>query len=120
MKKLLIFTLFVILYTACQPRELPSKIAISETNITLKISHQSNKAELDNFKTQMEQKGFKVDFSGSEFDENGQIEKLQYSINTPKGGGGSATVEFSKLKYNYYGFTYDIPTGQFTVGEQAD
>jgi uncharacterized protein YxeA len=120
MKKILIFTLVILLYSACQPRELPSKISISETNVTLKVSHQSTKLELDNFKAQMIEKGFKVDFTGSEFDETGKITKLKYSITTPKGGGGSATVEFSKLKYNYYGFSYDMPTGQFIVGEQEE
>jgi hypothetical protein len=116
----LIFLLALITFCACQPRELPSKISVSDTNVTLKVSHQSTKAELDTFGMSLISKGYKVDFKGSEFDEDGKIKKLQYSITTPKGGGGSSTVEFSKLKYNYYGFSYDIQSGQFTVGEQKD
>jgi hypothetical protein len=121
MKNIILIALFGFLFvTACQPRELPSQINVSPQSIELKVSHQSNQAELDKFKADLEKEGFTMDFTGSEFNPDGKIKILKFEVRTPKKTGAASTVEFSKLKYNYYGFTYDRVKGIITVGEQEE
>ncbi len=121
MKKILFACLLGILcFTACQPRELPSKINITESEIELRVSHQSTKPELDKFKSELEAQGFKMDFTGSEFGPDGKVTNLKFSVTTPKNSGAAGGAKFSDLKYNYYGFVYNKERGEITVGELKD
>ncbi len=100
---------------ACSPKELPTITQLSEEKTVLKLSHQSTKSEMEDFAQRAKELGFSIDFSASEFFDNGKLRRLSLSVATPIGQSGRTTADGVTLQFQYYGFVWE-KNGNFLIG----
>ncbi|MBK9733704.1 MAG: hypothetical protein IPO92_01540 [Saprospiraceae bacterium] len=81
---------------------------VSEKKLTLlKLSHQSTKTEMSEFsKAIAMDQGIIMDFSTSEFFEDGKLRKLKLTVILPDNTGGKTSADLTTLQFKYYGFQY--------------
>jgi len=105
MKNILILSL-LFLFSSCQPKDLPTVLTQSEGYALMKISHETTKKELTEMAQKLTEQGIKIDFSSSEFFEDGKLRSLKLGVETPDGNRGSTSADLVVLQFNYYGFLY--------------
>jgi hypothetical protein len=99
---------FLLLLTlSCTPKSLPTVFEAREGFALLKASHEITKTELQQIKEDLAVMGFDMDYSKSQFFEDGKIQRLTISVLTPEGAAGSTSADLVTLQYKYYGFRYD-------------
>jgi len=117
MKNIFIFFL-IISFTSCQPKELPTILEQVEGFTVMKVSHQTSKAELTSMAKKLAEQGIDIDFSKSEFFEDGKLRNLKLAVKTPDGNSGVTSADQVTLQFKYFGFIYqkgeDI---SFKIGE---
>ena len=103
-----VYILFLMIFTllSCRPKELPTVMEINDERVTLKLSHQSLKSELEQYASKIAAMDFVMDFSSSEFFEDGKLRRLSLKVQCPDGSIGSTTADGVTLQFNYYGFEY--------------
>lgn len=106
MKHLLFLGLILVSFCTCKPKELPTVMEITEEKVVLKLSHMSTKAEMQSFKDKITSMDFNMDFSGSEFFDNGNLRRLNLRVACPNGTSGATSADGVTLQFKYYGFTY--------------
>ena len=74
----------------------------------MKVSHQTKKEEILNFREQLKEIGIKLDLSQSLFYENGKLKSLYFMVQLPDGSYATAGADQVKLQYNYVGFEYNL------------
>lgn len=92
---------------SCTPKSLPTVFEAREGYALLKASHEITKSELQQIKDDLAELGFDMDFSRSQFFDDGKIQRLSLSVLTPEGAAGSTSADLVTLQYKYYGFRYD-------------
>lgn len=117
MKHFLVFIMLTSFY-ACQPKELPTELKQSEGFASMKVSHLTTKQELKEMAQKLAVQEIKIDYTSSEFFDDGKLRKLQLFVVTPDGSSGATTVDGVTLQFKYFGFLYQKdgnPT--FKIGE---
>lgn len=115
MKTLISICLITLLFSSCQPKDLPTILDIHEDYAAVKISHMTTKSELELIKSKLSSTAnIQFEFNQSDFFENGNIQSLKMSIVTPEGAKGSGSADLMTLQYKYYGFEYN-PKGNPSI-----
>lgn len=100
------------------PKELPPSLDVNGNNITMKVSHQSTKEELEKWQKDLSMKNIEFNFSKSEFFDDGKIRKLSFTVLFPDGTQGSATGDLVAIQYRYFGFIYTPQEAvAFSIGD---
>jgi hypothetical protein len=102
-----IFFLFLILsVTSCQPKELPTVLEQADGYALMKVSHQTTQTEFSAMAKKLAEQGIEIDFSKSEFFEDGKLRNLKLAVKTPDGNSGATTADQVTLQFEYFGFLY--------------
>jgi len=103
---------------SCQPKELPTILEQSEGYSLMKVSHQTIKTEFSSMAIKLAEQGIEIDFSKSEFFEDGKLRNLKLAVKTPDGNSGTTSADQVTLQFKYFGFLYqkDRKPG-FKIGE---
>lgn len=103
---------------SCSPKELPTVLENTDSRVVMKVSHMTTRAELDDLSAKLAQTGITVDYSGSEFFDNGRLRRLVLMVVTPEGNNGRTTADIVALQFRYFGFEYiKGKNGRFKIGE---
>ncbi|MFM2394185.1 MAG: hypothetical protein RLZZ546_2167 [Bacteroidota bacterium] len=104
--------------TSCTPHELPPALIMDGDKILMKVSHQSTKEEMLKWQQDLSAKNIELNFSNSEFFDEGKIRKLSFTVKFPDGTVGSAGGDLVSLQYRYIGFIYSSKDNEiFKVGD---
>ncbi|MFN8337777.1 MAG: hypothetical protein U0T36_02040 [Saprospiraceae bacterium] len=117
MKFIFFVIVFVSIY-ACQPKDLPTELKQSDGFASMKVSHLTTKQELQEMAQKLAAQEIKIDYSSSEFFDDGKLRNLKLSVVTPGGSSGATNVDGVTLQFKYFGFMYQKdgnPT--FKIGE---
>lgn len=106
MKRIINF-LFLFSIISCTPKSLPTVFEVREGYAVLKASHEITQSELNIVQKELSQLGFVLDYDKSLFFEDGKIQRLSLTVQTPEGAIGSVSADLVTLQYKYYGFKYD-------------
>lgn len=111
-----VFSCFILF--SCQPKDLPTVFDQSEGYAQMKVSHQTKKEELISISQKLADHGIQIDFSKSEFFEDGKLRNLKLAVKTPDGSNGTTSADLVTLQFKYFGFIYK-KTGSptFKIGE---
>lgn len=104
--KNIIFLFLILGLASCQPKELPTVLEQSEGYALMKVSHQTTKAELSSMAIKLAEQGIDIDFSKSEFFEDGKLRNLKLAVKTPDGDSGTTSADQVLLQFKYFGFLY--------------
>lgn len=104
--KNILFLNLLLLFMACQPKELPTILTQSEGYALMKVSHMTTKNELTEMTQKLSMQSIKIDFSSSEFFGNGSLRSLKLTVETPESNRGTTSADLVTLQFNYYGFIY--------------
>jgi hypothetical protein len=114
-----VFICFIGLFlVTCTPKELPTVLQLNDGDVIMKVSHQTSEEELKTIQKQLLTIQITIDFSTSEFFENGMLRKLNLVVMTPDSHVGKTSADIVNLQYKYFGFIYQkngSPT--FKIGE---
>ena len=117
MKNIFLLPLLLLLFS-CQPKELPTILEQSEGYALMKVSHQTTKAELSSMVIKLAEQGIDIDFSKSEFFEDGKLRNLKLAVKTPDGNSGATSADQVTLQFKYFGFLYQKDGSvSFKIGE---
>lgn len=117
MKNIFLYALLILL-ASCQPKELPTVLEQSDGYALMKVSHVTTKAELISMAQKLAEQNITIDFSSTEFFEDGKLRNLKLAIKTPEGSSGTTSADLVTLQFKYFGFKYDkdgVPV--FQIGE---
>jgi len=111
--------LFIVtLLISCSPKELPTIFTMDDSQVTLKVSHETTRAELEDIRQKLAESGISMGYEGSEFFENNNLRKLVLTVSTPEGNSGKTTADIVALQFRYFGFVYKKgEKGSFKIGE---
>jgi hypothetical protein len=120
MQYILCFSLLLFL-TACQPKDLPTVFSQSEGYAILKVSHKTTKDELTSIADKLKIQAVEMDFSKSEFFDDGKLRNLKLSVITPEGNRGATSADQVTLQFKYFGFIYNKKGGTaFQIGTMEE
>lgn len=91
---------------SCMPKELPTVLDQSEGYALMKVSHLTTKEELQSMSSKLAEQGITIDYSSSEFFDDGKLRNLILSVVTPDGNKGSTNADLVTLQFKYFGFLY--------------
>lgn len=112
--------LSISLLFGCQPRDLPTVFNMSDGYALMKVSHMTTRDELNNISQKLKTQNIELDFSASEFFDNGKLRTLKLSVTTPDGNRGVTGADQVGLQYKYFGFLYQRSgTPAFKIGEMG-
>ncbi len=118
MKQIITFSILAFFLFSCQPKDLPTVSDIHKDFAEVKFSHMTTKDELFRIKSDLrETSNIELDYSQTQFLDDGHIQTLKIGVRLPNGTRGSTSADLMKLQFNYYGFLYNpknAPT--FKVG----
>ena len=110
----------IVLWFGCKPKDLPTVADLNGDRITVKFSHQSTKAEMEQIARDLQEKyTINMDFSKSIFFDDGKLRELDLNIFIVGGSGGHTRALLTNLQYKYYGFSLELKkTGKapFKIG----
>lgn len=106
----------LLLLHSCQPKELPTLTEINDKIVSVKLSHQTTKNELESIASQVSKYNIKMDYSGSTFFEDGKLRILSLIVTTPTQS-GRTNADLMGLQYRYIGFEYEAVQDKFRIGE---
>lgn len=87
----------------------------------VKFSNVTTKDEMNEIQTKLKGQGIEMDFSGSEFFEDGKLKNLQLKVTNPGGSGGTTSADQVTLQFKSWGFKYDKNSkAMFMIGEMTD
>lgn len=96
-------------------------VIISNELVQVKLSYHTTEEDLNEIsKRLLNEKNISFDFSDSEFNDDGQLEKLDLEVNCNDGFEGSLKAGEFELKMSQYGFERDYTENAeepFTIGE---
>lgn len=106
---------------ACQSKNLPTYFEQDQDFALVKFSYSTTKDEMIEIQTKLKGQGIEMDFSGSEFFEDGKLRNLKMKVTSPSGSGGMTSADQVTLQFKYWGFKYD-KAGKisFMIGEMTD
>ncbi|MBK9256313.1 MAG: hypothetical protein IPM42_12565 [Saprospiraceae bacterium] len=115
----IVFSVFLVLtIMSCQPKELPTILEQSDGYVLMKLSHQTTKTELESMSIKLANQNIEMDYSNSEFLEDGRLRILKLVVKTPDGSTGTTSADIVNLQYKYFGFLYDKAGAPvFRIGE---
>jgi hypothetical protein len=103
---------------ACQSKNLPTYFKQDQDFALVKFSFSTTKDEMIEIQKKLKGQGLEMDFTGSEFFEDGKLRNLKLKVTTPSGSGGMASADQVTLQFKYFGFKYDkVGDKSFLIGE---
>jgi len=104
--------------SSCSPKELPTILEQGEGYITVKLSHQTTEAEMQNIQKTLAEQGVQFDYEGSVFFEDGRLRQLELTVSIPNVGSGKTRADLMTLQTRYIGFIYHKNQNPvFKIGE---
>jgi hypothetical protein len=102
---------------SCQSN-LPTYFEQNQDFALVKFSFSTTKDEMIEIQKKLKGQGIEMDFTGSEFFEDGKLRNLKLKVTTPSGSGGMASADQVTLQFKYFGFKYDkVGDKSFLIGE---
>lgn len=117
-----IFTIGALLFLlACQSKNLKTHFEQDQDFAIAKFSNVTTKDEMIEIQKKLKEQGIEMDFSGSEFFDDGKLRNLKLKVTTPGGAGGMTSSDQVTLQFKYWGFKYDkAGETSFMIGEMTE
>ena len=114
--KHLTLILLTVLLQACMPKDLPTNVSISDQQIKVKLSHLTTRTELEQITSDLKSQNILMEYSRSQFFENGKLKSLSLQVAGENGKpAGSTVADLMGIQFHYYGFELKS-NGYFKIG----
>lgn len=106
----------LILFTSCQPKDLPTEFKADKDQSYAKISHMTTQKELQVMQDDLKRVGITFDFSNSMFFKDGKLKTLHLTVILDNGTIGKFSADLMLLQFHYHGFEFNRNQGRFKTG----
>ena len=115
MYKIFILIGLMVFSVSCEPKNLPTVIDVKPEEVVIKFSHMSTMQEITNAAILCLQQNIDMQFTGTEFFDDGRVRKLALQVTLQNGQKGVTSADLATLQFKYYGFIIR-KDGRFKIG----